>query len=91
MIVFPNQRVLVAVRELGAVQAVAPDFVGQVLLVGVHETQRAEKGGLIGEGEDPADFPKPRLVQAGLDQPAAEALPLPGLGHRERADFRQVQ
>src|SRR5512145_500491 len=85
-----QQRDLVAVGELGALEAVGPDLVRKLGLVDPPESQLLEEFGLVGESENARDSQQDRLGDARLDEPGADALPADLVVDRQRADLGEV-
>src|SRR5512138_2888335 len=65
-----HQRVFVALRVLGALEAVAPHLVRERLLVDLGKTQLLEEPRLVGEGVDAGDPQLAGLGEAGLGEGA---------------------
>src|SRR3972149_600240 len=85
-----DERCLVAIRELHAVQAVCPYLMGQLFFIHFEETELSEKTGLIGENEYPLRAEPCRLGQAFTDKRGAHAIAGPVLLHRQRTYLSQT-
>src|SRR5438045_1676203 len=71
-----DQRNLLAVREERAAHAFVPDLVRQLRLLDLAIPAPLEEGDRVRQGEDRGDLQLARRFPAGLDQTAAQSLPL---------------
>src|SRR3990172_1626864 len=85
-----HQGDLVAVGELGALEAVRPDLLGQFGLVHPDKPQLLEELRLVGQGEDPQDAEDDRLGDARLNELRPHPFPHVSVANGKRTHFGQV-
>ena len=81
---------ITAIRKLGAVQAVSPYLLWQLLLAHLLKSQLGKEGGLIGKGKDPVYAQDKGLAQASVHQASTPALLLKTLHHNQGPNLRQI-
>ena len=85
-----NQRVLIALREFRASDAVTPYLLGKTCFVCIRKPQTFEEKGLIGEHEDPLDTEGYCLAQTAFDHLFPDSQPLVFFPDREGTDLGKV-